>query len=236
MGIMDRLSRLLRANVNDMLDRAEDPELMLDQMLRDMETSIQAARGQVAAMIAQEKELSADLKETRELSAEWEEKARRAVQAGKDDLAREALRRKKDNDESTRLYEAQLQTQTQTLERMKNQLATLESKYQSTLSQRDTLIARQRRAKSQQQVADTVSTFSPMDPTADLERIERKIRSSEAMAEATIEMHDDSLDAQFAELDYDTDVEAELEALKAGMSGNAGAIGSGEESSPAAAI
>ncbi|MDQ2683639.1 MAG: PspA/IM30 family protein, partial [Chloroflexota bacterium] len=165
MGIMDRLSRLLRANVNDMLDRAEDPELMLDQMLRDMETSIQAARGQVAAMIAQEKELSADLKETRELSAEWEEKARRAVQAGKDDLAREALRRKKDNDESTRLYEAQLQTQTQTLERMKNQLATLESKYQSTLSQRDTLIARQRRAKSQQQVADTVSTFSPMDPT-----------------------------------------------------------------------
>jgi phage shock protein A len=67
-----------------------------------------------------------------------------------------------------------------------------------------------------------------MDPTADLDRIERKIRGQEALAEATIEMHDDSLDAQFAELDYDTDVEAELEALKAGLGQLPSAIESGE--------
>lgn len=228
MGILDRLSRLVRANVNDMLDRAENPELMLDQILRDMESNIQIARGQVATMIAQEKELRGDLKEVTELSGEWQTKASRAVQAGKDDLAREALRRKKDNDESATLYEQQLSAQSQTLERMKSQLAALESKYQSTLSQRDTLIARQRRAKSQQKVAETVSTFSPMDPTAELDRIERKIRSTEARAEATIEMHDDSIDTQFAELDYDTDVEKELEALKASLGTPPDALGTGD--------
>jgi phage shock protein A len=127
MGIMDRLSRLVRANVNDMLDRAENPELMLDQILRDMEVNIQQARGQVASMIAQEKELQADLKEVRDLSGEWQAKATRAVEASKDDLAREALRRKKDNEESAALYEQQLTAQSQTLQRMKSQLAALES-------------------------------------------------------------------------------------------------------------
>jgi phage shock protein A len=234
MGIMDRLSRLLRANVNDMLDRAEDPEKMLEQVLRDMETNIHAARGQVATMIAQEKELAADLNDVRELSAEWQAKATRAVEAGKDDLAREALRRKKDNDESAALYEQQLQTQTQTLERMKGQLSTLESKYQTTLTQKDALIARQRRAKSQQQVADTVSSFNPMDPTAELDRIERKIRGAESRAEATIEMQDDTLDAQFAELDYDNDVETELEALKASLGKAPEAIHSGDAGSGSA--
>lgn len=227
MGILDRLSRLVRANINDMLDRAEDPELMLDQILRDMESNIQLARGQVASMIAQEKELQGDLDEVQDLSGQWEEKARRAVQAGKDDLAREALRRKHDNDESANLYQQQLSTQSQTLERMKSQLSALESKYQSTLSHRDALIARQRRAKATQRVAETVSSFSPMDPSAELDRIERKIRSNEARAEATIEMQDESLESQFAELDYDTDVEAELEALKASTMKSPDPLGTG---------
>ena len=217
MGIMDRLSRLVRANINDLLDRAENPELMLDQVLREMESSIREARGQVAAMIAQEKELGADRKEAADLSTQWQTKATRAVEAGKDDLAREALRRKKDNDESAAIYDQQLEAQSQTLARMKSQLSALDSKYQSTLSQRDTLIARHRRAKATQAVAETLSTFSPTDPTAELDRIERKIRGGEARAEAAIEMHDQSFDAQFAELDYDVDLEQELAALKASM-------------------
>jgi phage shock protein A len=229
MGIMDRLSRLVRANINDLLDRAENPELMLDQILREMESNIREARGQVAAMIAQEKELQADRKEAADLSNQWQTKAARAVDAGNDDLAREALRRKKDNDDSAGLYEQQLQAQTQTLQRMKSQLSALESKYQSTLSQRDSLIARHRRAQATQKVADTISTFSPADPTAELDRIERKIRGTEARAEATIEMHDQSLDSQFAELDYDADLETELDALKASMGKAPESISSGSE-------
>jgi phage shock protein A len=216
MGIMDRLSRLLRANINDALDRAEDPEKMLDQILRDMQGNIQTAREQVANMIAQEKELEADLREAEKLAGEWQEKARRAVAAGKDDLAREALRRKHDNDENANVYGQQFQVQTQTVEKLKTQLRQLEAKYSSTLSHRDSLIARQRRARAAQKVTETMSTFSPMDPTQDLERMERRIRSNEAKALAMSEMADDSFDAQFRELDYDDDVERELEALKAG--------------------
>ena len=229
MGIMDRLSRLVRANINDLLDRAENPELMLDQILRDMEVNIQQARGQVASMIAQEKELQADLSEVRDLSGEWQAKATRAVEAGKDDLAREALRRKKDNDDSASLYEQQLAAQAQTLDRMKSQLAALESKYQSTMSQRDSLIARHRRAKATQKVADSISTFSPNDPSAELERIERKIRGTEARAEATIQLQDQSLESQFAELDYDSDVESELEALKASLGKPPQPLGTGDQ-------
>ena len=229
MGIMDRLSRLIRANVNDMIDRAEDPEKMLDQILRDMQSNIQMARQQVASMIAQEKELEADQQETDKLSREWAEKARRAVAAGKDDLAREALRRKRDNDENGKVYTQQLRTQEQVVEKLKSQLRQLEAKYQATLSQRDSMIARQRRAKATQRVTETISTFSPLDPGADLERMERKIRSQEARAVAMTEMSDESFEAQFRELDYDTDIEDQLATLKGG-----GSLDSGLESELAA--
>lgn len=216
MGIIDRLSRLIRANVNDMIDRAEDPEKMLDQILRDMQSNIQAARSQVAAMIAQEKELEADAKEARTLSLQWAAKAQRAVDAGRDDLAREALRRKRDNDENARVYAEQYHAQKQMVEKLKSQLRQLEAKYQQTLSQRDSLIARQRRAVAQKQVTQSLTSLSPMDPTNELERMERRIRSEEAQAAALGELATTGWDAQFDELDYDVEIEEELAALKSG--------------------
>lgn len=221
MGIFDRMSRLIRANVNDVLDRAEDPEKMIDQILRDMDSNIRTARTQVAAMIAQEKELEADLSETKQLSAEWGAKAKRAVDAGKDDLAREALRRKRDMDENANVYQQQHDIQLQTVTRLKEQLRLLEAKYQQTLSQRDTLIARQRRAAATKQVTQMASTVSltPLDASSELERMERKIRATESEVLAIGEMQSTSYDEQFRELDYDLDIEHELEALKSGASG-----------------
>ena len=220
MGIIDRISQLTRANVNDLLDRAEDPEKMLNQILRDMETNIRQAREQVASMIAQEKELEMELTDTTKLSGEWREKARRAVAAGKDDLAREALRRKKDNDDNSAVYQQQADAQKATVDKLKSQLQALESKYQSTLSNRDALIARQRRASAQQKVSDSLSSFSPLDPSQDLDRIERKIRGNEAKAAASTELAGDTFESQFTELDQDTDVEDQLAALKASVSGS----------------
>lgn len=236
MAILDRISQLVRANVNDLIDRAEDPEKMLDQILRDMQSNITQARAQVASMIAQEKELEADLDQTKQLSAEWNDKATRAVSAGKDDLAREALRRKRDNDESSKLYAQQLDVQQQSVEKLKQQLRLLESKYQTTLSQRDTLIARQRRAHATQQVAQHVSVLSPLDPGAELDRMERKIRGNEAQAAALTELDNSSYDAQFRELG-DADIEQELQALKAqsGIGGSTAALDAGDASSDSTA-
>lgn len=216
MSVMDRLSRLIRANVNDLIDKAEDPELMLDQILRDMQSNITTTRAQVAAMIAQEKELEADLDETRRLGAEWERKALRAVESGKDDLAREALRRKRDYQENGRVYQQQHQAQEQMVEKLKAQLRQLETKYQTTFGQRDSLVARHRRASAQKQVAESLTTVTPLDPTSELDRMERKIRGTEAQAAALTEMGDESYDTQFRELDYDTDIERDLAALKGG--------------------
>ncbi|HEU0165295.1 MAG TPA: PspA/IM30 family protein [Thermomicrobiales bacterium] len=232
MGILDRISTLVRANVNDLLDKAEDPEKMLDQILRDMQTNQVTARQQVASMIAQEKELEAELAETQKLSAEWGEKARRAVAAGKDDLAREALRRKKDNDENTAVYQQQYDIQLQTVEKLKQQLQLLDSKYQTTLSHRDSLIARQRRAKATAQVAKSANSaaasLNPLDASSELDRMERKIRGNEAQAQALLELDNNSFDTQFRELDYDVDIEKELEALKSGSSAPSPALAAGD--------
>lgn len=216
-GIMDRLTRLIRANVNDIIDRAEDPEKMIDQIIREMQESIVTARSQVAAMIAQEKELQLEVAETQKLATEWGRKAERAVGAGKDDLAREALRRKRDNDENSKIYAEQLAVQQQAVSKLKDQLRQLESKYQTTLGARDSLVARQRRAKAQQQVADAIVVVTPLDPSSELDRMERKIRGQEAQVLASLEMNDESYDAQFRALEAESDVEDDLLALKASL-------------------
>jgi phage shock protein A len=217
MGVIDRMSRLVRANVNDLLDQAEDPEKMIDQIIRDMESNIADARKQVAAMIAQEKELEYDRDETQKLADAWGDKAQRAVEANKDDLAREALRRQKDYADNAALYDQQLIAQKEAVTKLKSQLSQLEAKYDQTRSQRDTLGARPKRARAQARVAGSLSSadFSSMDPSADLDRMERKIRGQEAQTAAMLEMQDDSIDAQFAELDYDSEIEDRLAALKA---------------------
>lgn len=229
MGIADRISRIVRANINDLLDRAENPEVMIDQIIRDMETGITEARGQIATMIAQEKLLTADLSEAEKLTTAWSDKAERAVGAGKDDLAREALRRKRDSTANAELYSEQLEVQKRAVQSLKVQLGQLESKYQQTLSQRDSLLARQRRARAQRKVTEQISSFSPFDPTADLDRMERKIRQDEAEVAAMLELDQTSLDTQFAELEMDDEIEAELAALK-GEGGAAGSLSAGASS------
>jgi phage shock protein A len=165
-------------------------------------------------MIAQEKELELDAAETKNLAEEWGRKAERAVTASKDDLAREALRRKRDNEENSAIYTEQLAVQRQAVAKLKDQLRQLEAKYQATLGARDTLIARQRRARAQRQVAEAIVVFTPLDPSSELDRMERKIRSEEAHAMAALEIGEDSFDAQFHALEGESDVEDELEALK----------------------
>lgn len=215
MGILDRVSRLLRANVNDVLDHAEDPEKMLEELLREMESEIRQARAQVAAMIAQEKELAADKSEAERVSAEWQRRAELAVDQGRDDLAREALRRKRDSDENARVYGEQLTAQQQTVSRLKSQLQELEAKHDQAQSKRDALIARSRRAKAQQQVSQAMTNLPQSDASAEFERFERRIRSSEARAAATEEVAQVGFDDDFAALERDHGIDDELATLKA---------------------
>ena len=229
MGILDRMTRLIRANVNDMIDHAENPEKMLDQLIREMNDQIHMARGQVAAMIAQEKELQMDYDQAARLASDWERKAELAVGQGKDDLAREALRRKRDNSEHAQTYASQLQSQQEMVTKLKGQLQQLEAKYESARANRDVLIARQRRAEAVKKVSSTMSGLNSLEPGAELDRMERRIRTNESRALAEQELAEGAFASQFAALDSDVEVEDDLSKLKARVSGAQSALPAGQQ-------
>jgi phage shock protein A len=220
MGILDRLSTILRANINAMLDQAEDPEKTLDQLIRDMASAIGEARGQVAEMIAQEKLLEADMERNSNLARDWGQKAELAVSRGADDLAKEALRRKIDYDNNAQAYQSQLQAQQQIVAKLKHDLGELENKYEGAVRNREALIARHRRAVAQQKVAQTAAQLTTMDPSSELSRMEQRIRMEEARAAAISEVQGrQSLEDQFAALEGDSELDRQLADLKARVSG-----------------
>ena len=214
MGLLDRISMLVRSNVNDLLDRAENPEKTLDQVIRDMADAITKAKSQVAETIAQKNLIESNLEQAQRLSNEWGTKAQLAVQKGADDLAREALRRKKDYDANAQVYASQLASQTEVTDKLKADLRALQSKYEDVVRNREVLIARHRTAQAQQKVQQTAAALQGIDPTSELSRMEEKIRMEEARARASAELNESSLDRRFAQLEADPDVEAELAALK----------------------
>lgn len=215
MGILDRISMLVRSNVNELLDRAEDPEKTLDQIIRDMASAITQAKSQVAETIAQKNLIESNYHQAQKLSNDWAAKAQLAVQKGADDLAREALRRKKDYDANAQVYFSQLASQTEITDKLKGDMQALQAKYEDVVRNREVLIARHRTAQAQAKVQKTAAALQGIDPTSELSRMEEKIRLEEARARAAAELNSSSLDSRFAALEADPDVEDELAALKA---------------------
>lgn len=219
MGIFDRINTILRANINDLLDRAEDPEVMLNQIIRDMADQINQARGQVANMLAQQKELEAELSDAQSNSSQWNGKAEMAVKASKDDLAREALQRKNDYDSQVTVLSQQLESQTATVNHLKDQLQQLQDKYDSTVRNKDMLIARHKTAQATEQMSKATSSLNTTDYSSDLNRMEDRIRSEEAHASADSEMANygagsTSVDDQFNQLQSNSAVDSQLAAMK----------------------
>ena len=220
MGVLERLSTLLRANINDMLDQAEDPEIMLNQILRDMEQEINRARTQVAEMMAQERLFQDDLRAEQDKSRYMEERAEYYVRQGNDTMAREALKRKGDSDANIAALQQQVAAQSEMVGRLRSQLDALQEKYQSAMSNRDALIARHRRAEAQQQITRTMSNLDVTDYSSDLARMENRIRMSEARASAETELNNDMSSETgdiFDTNERDMKVDQELAALKARM-------------------
>jgi len=222
MGILDRVSTVLRANINALLDQAEDPEKTLDQLIRDMADAIGQARGQVAEMIAQEKLLEADMERNQSLARDWGQKAELAVSRGAEDLAKEALRRKIDYDHNAQAYTGQLQSQQDVVGKLKHDLEQLESKYEGAVRNRDQLISRHKRAMAQQKVAQTAAQITASDPSSELSRMEERIRMEEARAAAISEVNSRpvALEDRFASLESDHELERQMEDLRRKVAGH----------------
>jgi phage shock protein A len=219
---MERLSTLIRANINDMLDQAEDPEIMLSQILRDMESEIGKARSQVADMMAQERLFSDDLKAEQEKASHMQERAEHYVRQGNDAMAREALKRKSDSDANTAVLQQQLSAQSEMVSRLRSQLDTLNEKYQNALSNRDNLLARYHRAKAQQQITRTMSDLDVTDYSGQLSRMEQRIRTTEARSDADRQLQGDlsqDTGSMFDDTERNADIDNQLAALKAKMGG-----------------
>ncbi len=222
MAILDRMSNILRANINSLLDSAEDPERMIDQIIRDMDSALTEGRAQVRDLIAQQKLIEGDLASAQRLSKEWGEKAELAISKNRDDLAMESLRRKKDYDAQTQVYQSQLEAQKQAVEQLKKQLEQLEFKYDDAVRNKDVLIARRKRAAAQRQLAETGARLKVPDYGTEMERMERRIREEEARAAASYEVAQGSLEGQLEELGGDDELKQELAALKAKVKGTGG--------------
>jgi len=220
---MERLSTLIRANINDMLDNAEDPEIMLNQILRDMETEISRARSQVADMMAQERLFSDDLKAEQDKVAHMQERAEYYVGQGNDTMAREALKRKGDSEANINVLQQQLSAQSEMVGRLRSQLDALEAKYKDALANRDNMLARFHRAKTQQQMTRTMSNLDVTDYSGALSRMENRIRMTEARSDAETQLNNDmSSDTtnMFDDSERQSQVDQELAALKSRISGS----------------
>ena len=217
MGVFERISRIIRSNISDLLDRAEDPEKVLQQIMVDMQQDLREAKLHVAAAIRDQKKLETRYQENLDLADRWEKRAISAVEEGDDALAKEALRRKRNFEQLAKGYKEQLEEQTRSVKLLKTSLAALEAKIEEARRRKDLLIARQKRAQAQKAISESMNGMSKSSALAVLERMEGKVKAAEIHAEAIAELEAESLEARFARLDNE-DVDDELAKLKAKLS------------------
>jgi phage shock protein A len=217
MGVFERISRIIRSNISDLLDRAEDPEKVLQQIMVDMQQDLREAKLHVAAAIRDQKKLETRYQENLDLADRWEKRAVSAVEEGDDALAKEALRRKKNFEQLAKGYKEQLEEQIRSVKLLKTSLAALEAKIEEARRRKDLLIARQKRAQAQKAISESMNGMSKSSALAVLERMEGKVKAAEIHAEAIAELEAESLEARFARLDNE-DVDDELAKLKAKLS------------------
>lgn len=228
MGVFKRIADIVTANINDLIDKAEDPEKMAKQIIREMEESIGEVRGQVASAMAAEHQLAAQLASAKAEAADWEKRAVRAVEMDRDELAKQALLKRRDADRVARAAEPQLTKSREAVELLREQLRVLEDRIMFARRKRDTIIARQRMAEASNRVTRTVGRFSKAaDHLSRMSGIEDRVNSMEARmtAEMTLLSESVSLEEQFEKLEEERTVEAELAALKQRVRGHLTAEG-----------
>lgn len=232
-SILGRVGQLVRANINAILDSAEDPEKMLDQLVRDFTDNIAEAEEAVAQTIGNLRLIEDDSREARAASTEWLDKAtaasRRADQLRTegnpteadrfDELAKIALRRQLTFEGQAKTLETQVAGQTELAAKLKDGLNKLRIKREDLVQKRDELVSRAKMAQAQSQVQASLQSVSVMDPTSEISRFEERVRRQEAQVRGREEVSASSLEEQFASLETDEDeleIEARLAEIKTG--------------------
>jgi phage shock protein A len=221
MSLFDRLSRLVRANVNDAVSKAEDPEKILEQSVMDMQGNFVKMKEAVAQSIANQRRIEQQYKNNQKEADTWQQRAQLALQKGDENLAREALVRKKSFADTAGALKAQYDQQTAQVDGLKKQLVAIEAKIVDAKNKKDMLKARSQAAKANEQLQSSVNTLSNSSAMAAFERMEDKVLQMEARGQAAAELAGANLEMQFAELASVDAVDDELAAMKQQMLGGA---------------
>lgn len=219
MGLFDRLSRVVRANLNDMVSKAEDPEKILEQAIIDMQEDLVNLRQAVARSIATQKRTEQQYNKNQSEANTWQQRAQLALQKGDENLAREALQRKKTVADTAATLKAQLDQQITQVDTLKRNLIALESKISEAKTKKDMLKARVSAAKANEQLQSTIGRLGTSSAMGAFERMEEKVMELEARSQAAYELGGAELESQFAALESGSNVDDELAAMKAQIQG-----------------
>ena len=214
MALMERVATLVRANLNDLIDKAEDPEKMIKQVILDMQNQLLQVKTQVAIAIADQHLLDKKRKENEEKSAEWVRKAELALDKKQDDLARAALERSLSYRQMTENFAQQVADQTVQVENLKSALRKLEQKMAEANSKSDLLIAQHRRARAIHKAGDARVAMGAASSSNAFDRMKSKVQHHEAYGQAKAELTGDSMEDRLASLEKQDQVEKLLSELK----------------------
>ncbi len=225
MALLERVSTLVRANLNDLIDKAEDPEKMIKQVILDMQNQLLQVKTQVAIAIADQHLLEKKKQENEDKVKEWMRKAELAVDKKQDDLARAALQRVESYREMSASFGQQIEDQKAQVENLKSALRKLEQKLDEANGKADLLIAQHRRARAVSKANDAQFNAPAAVKTAGFDRMKRKVAREEAISQAKTELLTDDVEDRLAALEKEDRIEQLLSELKT-KRGAPSAIGS----------
>jgi phage shock protein A len=214
MTLLERVTTLIRANLNDLIDKAEDPEKMLKQVIVDMENQLVQVKTQVAVAIADEHMLEKKRQENEDKKAEWMRKAELAVQKDKDDLARQALERYKSYEQLAKNFAEQVEDQRMQAENLKSALQKLDQKLAEANSKKDMLVAKHRRARMLTKATQAQMAIGEESHGAAFDRLNDQVIRAEAVSQAHAELVHDDVNDQFDKLEKEDEINKLLEEIK----------------------
>ena len=217
MAIFQRIADVLKANINDMIDKAEDPEKMVKQIILEMEEQVDVATQGLGQAMASQKIAKKQLDQVNADIADWDEKAKVALKAGNEDLARKALEHKVNLQDQEVKCEAAYQTISAQVDQLTQQLKELKGKLEEARSRKNMIIARSKMADASAAVAKSISSTSADSAFSKLDKMEEKVSEKESINEAYLEINGDAAKDEYEELQTNAAVDAELEKLKKEM-------------------
>jgi phage shock protein A len=215
MALLERVSTLIRANLNDLVDKAEDPEKMIKQVILDMQNQLLQVKTQVAISIADQHVLEKRLQENEENERQWRRRAELAVDKGDDPLARAALERAMSHQTTAASFQQQVEDQKTQVENLKSALLKLQQKLVEAEAKSDMLIAQHRRSRALGKATDAGLTMGDDSRSAAFDRMKDKVRHGEATAQARSELLSDDVEDRFASLEKQQEIDRLLNELKA---------------------